>query len=329
MKRWILTIFLSLGSSLSAQAVPEFSPPEIAQETQEVWFTGPLIAPVGTVVPYGDFLIKSYVYLNANTGFYNTHWHSISLEDNFYTLKTQFLCFFGLTPWCDLNINPQFIYNTTSNQHFFDIGDLTVGLDFQLMAADLTPYFPGIKFAIREVFPTGKFQYFHPSKSWTDQTGKGTFSTQFDLIFYKVFPFYGLHFLSMTLSAQYTLQTPVNVHGFNAYGGGFGAKGKVLPGNGFQAIASFEFSFSQNWALALDSVYTHTDSAQFFGNPGLALTGTFAEVGQPSSEQLSFAPAIEYNFSPNFGIIAGCWFSALGRNSAEFRSGVVNFEYTY
>jgi hypothetical protein len=92
---------------------------------------------------------------------------------------------------------------------------------------------------------------------------------------------------------------------------------------------SFEATLNQNWALALDSVYTQTNITEFFGIPGIAFTGTFADVGTPSSEQLSFAPAIEYNFSGNFGIITGCWFSALGRNSTEFRSGVVNLEYTY
>jgi hypothetical protein len=220
-------------------------------------------------------------------------------------------------------------YNRTSGQQYFNSGDLTVGLDFQLMAADFTPYFPGIKLAVREVFPTGNFQYFHPRKLSTDQTGTGTFATQFDLVFYKVFHLWELHWLSTTFSAQYTVNTPVNVHGFNTYGGGFGTNGKALPGNSFQGIVSFELTLSRNWVLALDSVYTQTNVTEFFGIPGIFFGGTFADVGKPSSEQLSFAPAIEYNFSGHFGVIAGCWLSVLGRNSAEFRSGVVNFDYTY
>ncbi|MGB7978849.1 MAG: hypothetical protein WCF19_06800 [Chlamydiales bacterium] len=306
---------LSLGPILNAQCEP--------------WLTGPLIAPVGTAVPYGDFMVKSYLYFTANTGFYDKNCHTVSANENFYTLNAQFLCFFGLTPWCDLNIIPQFFYNTTSNQHSVYCGDLTVGLDFQLMAADFVPYLPGVKFTVREVFPTGNFRRFSPRKLSTDQTGAGTFATQFDLIFYKLFHLYALHWLSATFSAQYTVNTPVNVHGFNAYGGGFGADGKALPGNSFQGIASFEVTLNKNWVLAIDNVYTHTNTTPFFGIPGIAFSGTFADIGKPSSEQLSFAPAIEYHFSNRLGIIGGCWFSAWGRNSTEFRSSVVNVEYTY
>ncbi len=331
MKKWVLIGILSLGDILGVQCEPSstLSISVPAETAMEPWLTGLLIAPIGTVVPYGNFMVKSYVYFITNTGSYDKNWNSVSTGENFYTLNAQFLCFFGLTPWCDLNIIPQFFYNTTSNQHYFYSGDLTIGLDFQLMASDFTPYFPGIKFAVREVFPTGNFESFSPRRLSTDQTGKGTFATQFDLVFYKIFHLYGLHWLSTTFSAQYTINTPVNVHGFNAYGGGFGAKGKVLPGNSFQGIVSFEVVLNQNWVLALDSVYTQTNITPFFGIPGIVFSGTFADAGKPSSEQLSFAPAIEYNFSRNFGIIAGCWVSVFGRNSSEFRSGVVNFEYAY
>jgi hypothetical protein len=303
--------------------------PTPAMVVSEPWLTGALIAPVGTVVPYGDVLVKSYLYFTTHTGAYDKNWNAVPASENFYTLNAQFLCFFGLTPWCDLNIIPQFFYNTTSNQHSFDSGDLTVGLDFQLMAADLTPYFPGIKFAVREIFPTGNFQRFSPRKLLTDQTGAGTYATQFNLVFYKAFHLHGSHWLSTTFSGQYTVNTPVDVFGFNAYGGGFGANGKALPGNSFQGIVSFEVTLNQNWVLALDNVYTQTNVSQFFGIPGIAFSGTFADVGKPSSEQVSFALAVEYNFSRNFGIIAGSWFSVWGRNSTEFRSGVVNLEYTY
>ena len=157
----------------------------------------------------------------------------------------------------------------------------------------------------------------------------GTFGTQFDLVLYKIFHLYELHWLSATFSAQYTVNTPVNVHGFNAYGGGFGTRGKVLPGNQLQAILSFELTLTQRWALALDSVYTHTDMDQFYGMPGISLLGSFARSSRSSSEQLSFAPAIEYRIGHQFGLIAGGYFSAIGRNSVEFRSGVLNFAYLW
>ncbi len=101
-----------------------------------------------------------------------------------------------------------------------------------------------------------------------------------------------------------------------------------MPGNTFQGIISFELSLSQNWVLAVDNVYTHVDETQFCGTVG-TVGAAPATVGEPSSEQVSFAPAFEYNFSSDFGICVGCWFTAWGRNSTQFRSGVVNIDYTY
>jgi hypothetical protein len=97
----------------------------------------------------------------------------------------------------------------------------------------------------------------------------------------------------------------------------------------FTTIFSLEYTFNEHWAIALDSIYTHTNKIRFSGKKGKGFKGEPATVGSPSSEQISFAPAMEYNFSDSFGIIAGAWFSAFGRNSAEFRGAVVNFEYTY
>lgn len=300
-----------------------------AGEKSFPWFTGPLIAPPGQVVPYGHFLVKSYLFAEVDIGQYNNHWKPVPLEQNLYRLSVQEFSFLGLTPWCDLNLVPRVFYNFSSGEQSVHFGDLTVGLDLQLLAIDQTPYFPGIKLAIREVFPTGNFEYLRPRKALTDSTGAGTFATQFDLVLYKLFHLYNLHWLSLTCSAEYTVNTPVSVHGFNTYGGGFNTRGTVLPGNRFKTLLSFELSLNQNWALALDNVYTYTEATQFYGSEGITFEGTLATVGSPSSKQLSFAPSIECNLSPHFGMIGGCYFSALGKNSPEFRSAILNFNYFY
>jgi len=294
------------------------------------WLTGPLIVPLATVVPYGDFEIQSYVYCTTNTGAYNQDWNSVSAERNFFSLNPQFQLFFGLTPWMDINISAQFYYNTVNGQNSVNFGDFPVALDFQLLDSNYTPYFPGIKLIVREIFPTGPYQQLNPRKLLADQTGAGTYATALDLVFYKTYHLEGIHFLSTTYSIAYTVNSPVHVHGFNTYGGGYGTNGKILPGNNFQAIASFELTLTQNWVLAIDNVYSHTDATQFFkGDAGTRADGQPASIELPSSEQVSFAPAIEYNFSCNCGLIAGCWFTAWGRNSMVFRSGVVNVCYTY
>lgn len=291
------------------------------------WLTGTLIAPLGTAVPLGEFEIDSYVYYTVNTGFYGKHWGSHSTP-NFYTMNPAFFSFFGITPWADIHIFPGFAWNRTQGRESVQFQDLPIGIDVQLYPPDKN-WFPGIKATVREIFPTGKYQNLDPQNLGTDSTGQGAYGTAFNLVLYKLIHLTGRHFLSLTASALYTVNTSVHVNGFNAYGGGFGTNGTVFPGNSFQGALSFEFTLSQNWVVAFDSVYTHVNQTTFSGNPGVTASGNPAKVGFSSSEQISFAPAIEYNFTGKLGIIAGAWFSAAGRNSTRFTTGILEFVYTY
>jgi hypothetical protein len=87
-------------------------------------------------------------------------------------------------------------------------------------------------------------------------------------------------------------------------------------------LFGFEISLSQRWAIANDIQYVHTNKTRFKGRKG-ATRGVANRVGRPSSEQWSLAPAIEYNWSDDYGVIAGVWFTFAGRNTIEFTSGVI------
>jgi hypothetical protein len=49
--------------------------------------------------------------------------------------------------------------------------------------------------------------------------------------------------------------------------------------------------------------------------------------GGPSSSQYSLAPAIEYNWSQNIGLIGGVWFTVAGQNISQFNSIVIALNY--
>ena len=76
--------------------------------------------------------------------------------------------------------------------------------------------------------------------------------------------------------------------------------------------------------FALDAVYNYAAKTTFAGDAGKDSTGLEALNGGPFNDNLSLAPAIEYNFTPDLGLLAGVWFSVWGRNSLDFVSGVVS-----
>jgi hypothetical protein len=121
---------------------------------------------------------------------------------------------------------------------------------------------------------------------------------------------------------SYTYPNAVHVKGINVFGGGKDPRGKVYPGPYLLTILGLEYTLTRNWALALDIEYLHTDHTRFSDTKG-ATESKKNQVGLPSSEQFSLAPAIEYNWSANFGIISGVWFSIAGRNTAAFANGIV------
>jgi len=306
----ILSIFRLQGRDL----VHPPEPPPVP------WLTGPLIAPLGTVIEKGHVNINCYLYAEIETGKYNNNWHAHSTP-NFYSINPQIFSIFGITEWLDFQITPQFEYNFTRNQSSVLFGDLPLGFDIQVIGPDLSKWFPGIKLFLKETFPTGKYQKLKPEKLKTDASGMGTFATDLGIVLYQVYRLEGHHFLSVTLSYDYSMGTPVDVEGFNAYGGSSETNGTVWPGNTSTTICSFEYTINQNWVFAIDNIYTHTNQTRFSGFPENTLI--------LSSDQISFAPAIEYNFSSKIGIIAGIWFSAFGRNIQEFCNGVINFDLNY
>ena len=52
-------------------------------------------------------------------------------------------------------------------------------------------------------------------------------------------------------------------------------------------------------------------------------------VGIGSNDQLSMAPAIEYNVNESMNFLAGVWFNVYGRNVAKFIGVGFVFSYTW
>jgi len=295
---------------------------EFPKDAPQPWFTGPLLAPSGQTVKPGNYNIQPYVYFFVFGGGYDNHWQYNSAP-NFYRTVLQIQTKFGLTKWLDIQISPQFIYNSTQGQNTCDIGDLPVSLNIQLFTTDLNVAWPSVKLGFRGWIPLGKYQDLKASKLRTDATGIGSILPSVSLVFGKLWHAYGIHYVEGRLAVNYRIGTDVHVKGINTYGGASNTHGKAFPGNGVYVDGSLQYNLSQKWALACDFYYTHGNKSRFSGYKGTYETGSAAIVKRPSFEQFSLAPAIEYNWSENLGIIGGSWFTLGGRNASQFTSAIV------
>lgn len=269
---------------------------------QTPWFTGPLLTPSARTIPQGHFNFQPYLFANnAN------HHHGILFL---------FLTQFGLTPWMDFTINPQFFYSWNKKNDSWHFGDLLLGTSFQLLKENFREWTPNIRFAINETFPTGKFQHLNPNKVETDAAGGGSFGTTFSLDTSKLWHCYNNHFLATRIAVQWLVFTPTSIHGPSSYGGDLTTKGTVHPGSSQITFIGLEYSFTQRFVYAMDIVSTYNLKTTFRGE-------THVPVGRKSNYALSIAPALEYNYTKNIGIIAGIWFPIYTKKVHFFTNGVV------
>ncbi len=297
----------------------------IADQTEQPstpWLTGPLLTPSGHVIPNGHFNIEPYEYVTTNFAAYNPHWDSKSIH-NIYNLITQVPVQIGMPCALDFTFTPQWAWNHTSGASHWVLNDMVFGFDYQLYAGKALTS-AALKLQIRANAPIGKYQKLNPKYKKMDIGGAGSWLPSIGVVFSDLVWFGGPYFFAPRLNVQYTFPTPVHVKNYNAYGGGHHTRGKVFPGQSLLVQFGFEVTLSKEWAFANDFQYVHFNKTRFKGHKGKT-DGVPNEVGYPSSEQFSVAPAIEYNWNAYIGIIAGAWFTFAGRNASDFASGVVAF----
>lgn len=276
---------------------------ETAQKMFIPWYTGPLITGSANNVPEGKYNIQGYLYFESQYATFDNHRQSQRIPTIF-TLQPLLLVQAGLTTWLDISVAPQGFFRWQEGRSAQEFGDLSVTLGFQVVKE--TPHVPSIRLTAGELFPTGNFQKLNSHKGGIDSTGAGAFETVVGLNISKILWWFKLHPMSVRFSTTYQIPDhKVHVKGFNSYGGGFGTDGRVTVGHTFNADFGLEISITEKWVYAMDFAYTLSFASHFSGTPGTNGDGTPAANGAPFSDQLSIAPAIEYNVSENGGFIGG------------------------
>lgn len=286
------------------------------------WFTGPLISPSAYTVPQGHVSLEPYFYFFDHTGVYNNHWKAHS-QPHFHSNQFQLKIKIGVLPYLDLHVYPQVFYNTTQGRHYFNAGDLPIGINFQLLRSQLKDPWPAMKLALRTNVPLGKFQHLRADRRRTDAIGSGSWQPAAGLVFSKLWHTSGIHFLEAFLSFNYQIGTRADVRGINTYGGAPNTRGTVYPGNVFTVDGAFQYNFTQRWAFTCDFIYQHNNKNRFSGKSGTLADGNRAAMRRPSREQLSLAPGIEYSWSASLGVIGGVWFTYAGRNSSRYTTPII------
>lgn len=306
-KNYLIAVFLFSSLSL-------FAKEKSKNEPLDPWFTGPLLTGSSNTIEKGHFYMEPYIFATKTRGVFDANWHKQKSE-SVWSFNTPILMQYGLTNFMDMTVSPQFYHNRKGYVKDTVFGDLLVGGSFQIQKEKQSDWFPGLKVGIKELLPTGKYDKLRLSKEGTDAAGGGSYATTIDLDFGKLIKFNASNYLNTRLTLSYTHFSDVNVRGVNAYGGDVTTDGRVSLGDTYSASLGFEYTLTRYVNLALDVLYIKNGSVTFRGLTTESMTA-------PSGQQISFAPAVEYNFNANMGMIGGVWFSGFGKNASNFVSYV-------
>lgn len=284
----------ALPTHVRAVAAPEDA---YLQSRQDAWWTGPMMANSPETGSPGTVLAEPYLY--------DVH----TPNANSYGSRTYLV--YGLANNFSVGVIPVFGYNRVDggpNSSGVGLGDFTLQAQYQFTHFHEGSWVPSTAIMIQETLPTGDFD--HLGNRPADGMGSGVYTTTlgFNAQTYVWLPNGRIMRLRLNLTASWSGGT--HVHGVSVYGTSNSFSGHARPGNSYGIDVAAEYSLTKRWVLALDALYNHngntrvtgTDTIDPFGGPPLPRD---LQMNSGTSDYWGLAPAIEYNWSPNIGVLLG------------------------
>ena len=302
MRRYIKVTALMMAGSFAGAAgawcQQQASPPSSAvrQSLDDAWWTGPMLAPSAATLPRGHFLIEPYLYDVIAA-------HSHGFGSLTYVN-------YGLADRVTVGLIPTAGFNKVSNGHSSSrvgLGDLTLQAQYRLTKFHAGSWIPTTSVAVQEALPTGKYDRL--GERLSDGLGSGAYTTTVALYSQTYFWLPNGRILRMRFNVSQGFSNTAHVEDASVYGTEAGFRGHAKPGGSFLVDASWEYSLTRRWVMALDAAYRHNGNTTVTGYDILGANGArnpaSIRMDSGSSEVFALAPAIEYSWKPNLGVLIG------------------------
>ena len=282
------------------------------QALGDAWWTGPMLANSASTLPRGHYLLEPYLYDVRTSGAFdragNRHGTKRSHGYGSLTYMT-----YGATDTLSLSLIPTFGYNDPAeglSSSGVGMGDVSVAAQYRLTQFQPGHWMPTISVALQQTLPTGRYDKLDRA---ADGFGSGANTTMLGIYSQTYFWMPNGRILRMRLNLTKAFSDRVGLTDASVYGTQDGFRGSTRPGASFVANAAWEYSITRHWVLALDAVYRQTHNTRVRGFDGAGAATVF-DLG--SSRSFALAPAVEYNFNANVGVLLGMRAIVGGRNTS-------------
>ncbi|SFS14634.1 Putative MetA-pathway of phenol degradation [Dyella sp. OK004] len=294
---WSLLSLSGLACATAPVSEPQADvalPAPVRQSLDEAWWTGPMMANNAATLPQGHYLIEPYLYdVRSSQG------------DSFGSLTYME---YGVTDRLTVGAIPTFGYNRPNDGPVSSgvrVGDVSLLAQYGLTQFHEGSALPTIALMIQETFPTGRYDRL--GQRLADGQGAGAYTTTLQINTQTYLWMPSGRILRMRFNVGRSFSRHVHVEDVSVYGTPDGFRGTASSGNAFFINAAWEYSLTQRWVLAFDLSYRRSDETRVRGYRTDAVSGFQENIRSAShpSETFGFAPAIEYNWSSQLGVLIG------------------------
>jgi hypothetical protein len=309
---WILRGWVAIALIVGGKAATA-----AGESRDDAWWTGPMTAASAAVLPQGHVLIEPNIYDVIADGRFDTNGRREAAAGE-HDLGSLTYLLYGLTDRITVGMIPRFGFNQPSRgpqSSGLGVSDTTLQAGYGLTRYQAGQWTPDISVVLDETFPTGRYD--HLARA-SDGFGAGAYTTALSVYSQDYFWMPSGRILRARLDLTYAVSSSVSVRDQSVYGTALGFRGEAYPGDSFTADIAAEYSLTRSWVLALDVIYLRGAGTRVSGSLASPASGTSDVAGfqaeSGSSYSIGFAPAIEYNWNGNVGILMGVRVFEIGRN---------------
>lgn len=265
------------------------------QPLDDAWWTGPMLAASANTLPRGHMYFEPYVF-DVQTPHTNSYGSLTYIN-------------YGLTDRLTVGLQPTFGYNALSNgpsSSGIGTGDTTLIAQYGLTRFRMDHPIPSTAIVFEESIPTGRYDNLGDRPS--DGIGGGAYATSIGLYTQDYFWLANRRIFRARLDMLESFSQRAAVSGVSVFGTDASFHGFAYPGSSFYVDAAAEYSATRNWVPALDVTYRYTLNTNVVSNLG-------AQTNSGPSAEYGVAPAIEYNWTPSWGVLLGTRFILRGLNT--------------
>jgi hypothetical protein len=311
-------VAMTTGLATAAEVSPPS--PVVRQSLDDAWWTGPMLANTAATAPPGHFLIEPYFYDVIGVGRYDGAGarRSAPRADGF---GSSTFVVYGLVDRVAVGLIPVAGFNTVRGGPSSagpGLGDASLLVQYGLTRFHEGSWMPATALNVQETFPTGRYDRLGNRPS--DGFGGGAYTTMLSPYSQTYLWLPNGRILRMRFNLSQAFSSSVHVEDASVYGTAAGFRGTAMPGSSFTVDAAWEYSLTRSWVLASDVFYRRGGNTRVTGTSSQDGSGAQAPPGiqldSGTSDTFGLAPAIEYNWQANLGVLLGVRVIAAGRNTS-------------